>query len=151
MLCERCKTEHNSSYGTGRFCSKKCASSRSWTAEDKQKKSAAMKAFSETTEGIAHRQMKRNVDYAKVSKSLKERSNRRTFEECGWDSKRDRIITEQNYKCIKCGISEWLGVPVSFEIDHKDGINTNDSRENLEALCPNCHSQTTTWRGRNKK
>lgn len=151
MLCERCGVEHIGSYGTGRFCSKKCASSRSWTTEDKQKKSAAMKAFSETPEGIAHRQMKRNVDYVKVSKSLKERSERRTFEECGWDSKRDRIIREQDYKCIKCGISEWLGFPVSFEIDHKDGNNTNDSRINLEALCPNCHSITDTWRGRNKK
>ena len=151
MLCEKCEIEHDGTYGAGRFCSKKCASSRSWTAVDKQKKSAAMKAFSETAEGMAYRQMKRNVDYAKVSKSLKERSERRLFEDCGWDSKRDRIIKEQNYKCIKCSLSHWIDMPISFEIDHKDGDNTNDSRENLEAMCPNCHSTTDTWRGRNKK
>lgn len=36
-----------------------------------------------------------------------------------------------------------------MELEHKDGNNANWSRENLEALCPNCHSQTPTWRGRN--
>ena len=37
-----------------------------------------------------------------------------------------------------------------LELEHKDGNNKNNSRENLEALCPNCHSQTEFWRGRNK-
>tara|TARA_R110000868_G_scaffold53191_1_gene167214 strand:- start:188 stop:640 length:453 start_codon:yes stop_codon:yes gene_type:complete len=150
MLCEKCGIEHSGSYGTGRFCSKKCASSRVWTEADRLKKSEAMKTFSNSDENT-NRFMKRNVDYAKVSKSLKERADRRTFTECGWDSKRDRIIKEQDYKCIKCSLSEWLGNPISFEIDHKDGNNANDSRENLEAMCPNCHSTTDTWRGRNKK
>ena len=40
--------------------------------------------------------------------------------------------------------------PLSLEVDHIDGDNSNDDRSNLEALCPNCHSQTSTWRGRNK-
>ena len=34
-------------------------------------------------------------------------------------------------------------------MDHIDGNNQNNKRENLEAICPNCHSQTLTWRGRN--
>jgi 5-methylcytosine-specific restriction endonuclease McrA len=54
-------------------------------------------------------------------------------------------------KCYYCGITEWLGKPVSLELHHKDGNGKNNLLENLLLLCPNCHSQTTTWGGKNKK
>lgn len=62
-----------------------------------------------------------------------------------------RVILEQEGRCSHCGIHEWMGQPITFELEHKDGSHHNDSRENLEALCPNCHSLTPTWRGKNKK
>ena len=37
-----------------------------------------------------------------------------------------------------------------MELEHKDGNNKNNNRDNLEMICPNCHSLTETWRGRNK-
>lgn len=74
------------------------------------------------------------------------------FEEIiGWDQKRLRVIHDQNNCCNKCGISEWQGQQLVFEVDHIDGNRYNNNRENLEALCPNCHSLTPTWRGRNKE
>ncbi|QMP83858.1 MAG: hypothetical protein [Caudoviricetes sp.] len=69
----------------------------------------------------------------------------------GYDSLRLRITEEQNFKCNKCGISEWLEQPITFELEHIDGNNKNNERSNLEILCPNCHSQTSTWRGRKNK
>lgn len=51
---------------------------------------------------------------------------------------------------MRCGLDEWLGEKLVLELEHKDGNNQNNIRENLEALCPNCHSLTPTWRGRNK-
>lgn len=42
-------------------------------------------------------------------------------------------------------------MPLTLEMDHIDGDNMNDKLENLRLLCPNCHSQTTNWRGRNIK
>jgi Zn finger protein HypA/HybF involved in hydrogenase expression len=60
------------------------------------------------------------------------------------------IIQEQSSKCNHCGISEWRGAPITLELEHKDGDNRNNERSNLECICPNCHSQTSTWRGRNK-
>jgi len=55
-----------------------------------------------------------------------------------------------NYNCSKCNISSWLENKITLEVDHIDGDNTNHSLSNLRYLCPNCHSQTDTWRGRNK-
>lgn len=49
------------------------------------------------------------------------------------------------YKCVLCGISEWLGNPLILQVDHVDGDRTNNTLENLRLLCPNCHSQTETW------
>ncbi len=51
--------------------------------------------------------------------------------------------------CAICGISEWMGGPISLELDHIDGDNRNRSVENLRLICPNCHSQTETYSGRN--
>ena len=52
-------------------------------------------------------------------------------------------------ECEKCGIRDWNSMPLSFELDHIDGNSMNNSIENLQILCPNCHSQTLTFRGRN--
>lgn len=54
-------------------------------------------------------------------------------------------------QCEKCGITEWNNDIVSFELNHKDGNRFNHYIDNLEILCPNCHSQTKTYRGRNIK
>jgi 5-methylcytosine-specific restriction endonuclease McrA len=54
------------------------------------------------------------------------------------------------YKCKNCGIAKWQGNPIVLELEHIDGNNRNNSIENLELLCPNCHSQTKGFRGRGK-
>ena len=53
--------------------------------------------------------------------------------------------------CEICGISSWNDKPISLELHHKDGDRTNHRLENLIILCPNCHSQTETFRAKNIK
>jgi Zn finger protein HypA/HybF involved in hydrogenase expression len=53
-------------------------------------------------------------------------------------------------RCDACGLSEWRGKPLSIQIDHINGIRTDHRLENLRMLCPNCHSQTETFAGKNK-
>lgn len=47
--------------------------------------------------------------------------------------------------CKVCGIDSWLGNSIVLEIDHIDGNYLNNTLENLRFLCPNCHSQTSTF------
>jgi len=56
------------------------------------------------------------------------------------------------YKCSDedCGIIDWKNKHLVLELDHINGKRTDNRKENLRWLCPNCHSQTDTFRGRNK-
>ncbi len=53
-------------------------------------------------------------------------------------------------KCVECGITEWNSKPITLQLDHINGQSTDHRFENLRLLCPNCHSQTDTWCGKNK-
>lgn len=66
---------------------------------------------------------------------------------------KNRLIAEglKQYKCECCGITEWNGKPAPLELDHINGINTDNRIKNLRILCPNCHAQTETYRGKNKR
>lgn len=52
-------------------------------------------------------------------------------------------------KCEKCGIVNWEEKPLTLHLDHVNGDSSDNRLDNLQILCPNCHSQTTTYAGRN--
>lgn len=64
---------------------------------------------------------------------------------------RNKLLREgyKEYKCECCGLTEWLGQPIPLEVHHKDGNAHNNVIENYQLLCPNCHAQTDSYRGRN--
>ncbi len=66
-----------------------------------------------------------------------------------------KILTENNllaYKCSECDNNgSHNGKPLILQLEHINGINDDNRLENLCFLCPNCHSQTTTFSGRNSK
>lgn len=53
------------------------------------------------------------------------------------------------YKCSCCGITEWNGKPLTLQLHHINGNNRDNRLENLTFLCPNCHSQTDNFSGKN--
>lgn len=64
-----------------------------------------------------------------------------------------RLISENifEHKCSSCNLNTWKDRPIPLELDHIDGNHSNNNLDNLRLLCPNCHSLTDTFRGKNKK
>jgi transposase-like protein len=52
-------------------------------------------------------------------------------------------------RCELCGISTWQGRQLNVQLHHKNGDGTDNRLENVQFLCPNCHSQTDTYGGKN--
>lgn len=69
------------------------------------------------------------------------------------DRIRKRLIASgmKDSRCESCGASEWMEHKLPLELDHINGIKTDNRISNLKVLCPNCHSITPTWKGRNAR
>lgn len=63
--------------------------------------------------------------------------------------RRQFILGECGHQCSECKLTEWREQPIPLELDHIDGNCENNSRDNLRLICPNCHAQTPTYRGKN--
>jgi predicted transcriptional regulator len=64
---------------------------------------------------------------------------------------KDFFLNDQNNKCQICNIdSKWMNRDLIFVIDHIDGDASNNKRENIRMICPNCDSQTETFKSKNK-
>lgn len=66
---------------------------------------------------------------------------------------KERLFNE-GYKervCEICGISDWMNQKIVLQLHHKDGNRWNNLLENVQILCPNCHSMTDNYSGKNIK
>lgn len=126
------------------------------------------RALGMTTKGANHNTLKRKINEFDLDTSHfkgKGWSKGRSLEKVpiedylnntrkisSWKLK-NRLLEEhlKENVCEICGISEWNGKPISCQLHHKDGDNTNNSLDNLQMLCPNCHSQTDNFAGRKNR
>jgi hypothetical protein len=65
--------------------------------------------------------------------------------------KRKMLQSGWRYECSVCTIIEWNSKPLTLQVDHIDGNNKNNTKNNLRFICPNCHSQTATFCKGNKQ
>jgi len=148
--CKKCGNEFEPQKGLVSYCSLTCRNSRSWSEEDRQKLSEKMKK----SEKVRLNAIKSEEVWLEINQKRKERHVKKilesNYDDLSFNSLRYRILYEQDNKCNCCGLSEWLNEPIILELEHIDGNHFNNERSNLEMICPNCHSQTSTWRGRNK-
>ena len=180
MKCEYCNLEYNKIYGSGRFCSKKCASGFSTKEKrldinrrvsDKAKRS---KQHLRLHEDAVVR--KRNDTMLKRYGTLFQNNTANSYKDYSvkhihgcqkrsieyhkqLDAKpfedlstglKMRRLKKIITSCEICHISEWQNQPIKLEIDHIDGNKHNNDRSNLRVICPNCHAYTPTYRGKNK-
>lgn len=91
------------------------------------------------------------TDYAAINKFdsiLKKGSNIKTC------TLKERLIAEglKEYKCEGCGnCGIWMGKKMTLELHHINGDHFDNRLENLQILCPNCHSITDSYRGKRKE
>ena len=142
MKCNKCGKEHDGSFGSGKFCSRACANSRIRTEETKKK----------ISEGILKSEWLLKCDYShnssdeKIEKQRETWKAKRNFNTAHIFSIKKWLKEERGHKCEECGVEEWNGKRLPMEVDHIDGNTKNNDLTNLKVLCPNCHSQTPTWR-----
>jgi len=161
MQCEKCYVEHSGEYGTGRFCSSKCA--RSYSTKEKRleinEKVASKLKNRPPSKGFIKGFDIRRKPFTKTEQlkgvevrldNLKKKYETSTWDELPLVEKRRRILSEQNEVCNRCGLKEWLGEILTLELHHIDGDDSNDKKENLCILCPNCHSLTPNYRNRKR-
>jgi len=146
MICESCNQYHDGTYGSGRFCCTSCAKTFSARLNrnyrDEKKTGPRQHLPIEVRRSMTKRA---NEVQAMKRQELYERGH---WNELPLSYKRRKVLEEQKGKCVICGIDSWMGKEITFHFDHIDGIKTNNSRENVRFLCPNCHSQTKTYCGK---
>ena len=176
MICENseCNKEHDGSFGSGRFCCRSCANSRgprSYETREKISKTITGgkeyierekynscqycgKVFKTKQEKkYCNHTCQQNYQYEEFIKNWKE-GKHNGFQKNGYkvsNQIRRYLWIKHDNKCSRCG---WdtpnpiTGKPF-LEIEHIDGDYTNNRPENLDLICPNCHSLTTTYRALN--
>ena len=90
-----------------------------------------------------HSYSKANLEDVLVENSTYDRSNLK-----------NRILKDNliNYVCAICNLKdEWMGKKIVLQLDHINGVNNDNRIDNLRFLCPNCHSQTSTYARNNVK
>ena len=112
--------------------------------------------------GGIYRTIRQNLDrrdieipkWGKRTRTTYQKTDEEIFcENSSYDRKdlKKRIISQNllDVKCSECGIIDWNGKPLTLQLDHINGVNKDNRIENLRFMCPNCHSQTSTWGTRN--
>jgi hypothetical protein len=98
----------------------------------------------ETDERLKNQYLKTSVRYKLESEIFVENSSyvRRTIV---------RYIKDNNVKIYECEHNFWNGEVLTKDLHHKNNIQFDNRKENLEILCPNCHSLTKNFRFKNRK
>lgn len=66
---------------------------------------------------------------------------------------RNKLLSEKikKHRCERCGNTEWEGEPIPLQLHHINGNRTDNRLENLQLLCPNCHTLTDNYCGKKLK
>jgi len=122
MKCEKCNKEIDGTFGSGRFCNRRCANSRIRTNEIKEKISKSLMGNTNTL-GKIHK--KESID--KIKTSHRKRSKTKNF--------RIKDLKKEKTKCQKCYNIKYL------EVHHNDDNNKNNNWNNIIVLCKRCHKK----------
>jgi len=167
MKCENCDKKHDGNYGSGRFCSKKCA--RGFSTKEKRKeinkkvsialggtgkKRICLFCGKETNnKKFCNNQCQGNFaikQFEDIVTKTGKFPNKSADSGAKVRKAKRYLITRYGHKCQICGRTEWFGKPMPLWLDHIDGCGDNWKIENIRMVCPNCDFFSDTYCGRNK-
>lgn len=154
--CKKCNTEFAPKKGLINFCSIQCKNSRDFSSKTRTIKR-------DITKRKWEQGMYENLDWYEINnredkkektiKTWKDKYENKLMEgeKLHIQTIKKILMNKVNSCCEICGIFNWLENKISLEIHHIDGNNKNNNTNNLQILCPNCHSQTDNYRTKNIK
>lgn len=149
LMCHQKQATMYSRYTNGKFCSRVCARAYS----TKQKRKYINRIVSKKLEGRRVGGYKTISDQClkKKLKNIYKKLMLLPFQNCGKNQQRRRVQVQQDNRCNVCKINDYMGKHIVLQLHHKDGNHCNNVRQNLQILCPNCHSQTHNFNFKNSK
>ncbi len=145
--CTHCKSELEYKKRHNKFCSRSCSASHNNTGvcRNGESRPGYCAQCGEATT---------NKKYCSHSCRVlnKQKKHIDAFVENGiaWNGLKSYLIKTRGHTCSCCGTSEWMNQPIPLELEHIDGDSQNNYPSNVTLLCPNCHAQTSTYKGKNK-
>jgi len=154
--CLQCGEEIETTIGENKhFCSKSCSASYNNVRRKRLKKTNICKNCGNLINGrniycdnICQNEYQRNQIFEKIELGVFHLENKES--ESKWVKK--YLIEKYGDKCMKCGWNEvhFITGKVPIQINHIDGNMENNRLNNVELLCPNCHSLTENFGSLNK-
>lgn len=149
MICEECKSPTNNP----RFCGHSCSTKHQNRTQHWRNISGKNKKFHPCNACLKPCELRRTFCSGKCHKQFLYDRIINTWKKTGEIGKSTLytyLFKKQNGCCSSCGINDWNNKPIRLEIEHVDGNSGNNFENNVCLICPNCHSQTPTFKGRNK-
>ena len=141
-ICKHCNNQHSYDKRNNKFCSRSCAT----TFNNLLKEKLTIKCLSCSKQIFGKLRKYCSIQCQKdfnLHQSVKNgKASHRTLKRY--------LLKNYGNKCWTCGITEWNNKSIVMELEHIDGNSENNHLENLSLICPNCHSQTPTYKGANK-
>lgn len=145
-LCAFCSKSLPYEKRHNRFCNQRCAASQNnrGVARNPRTRSVVCANCGATKENRANKYCKGCSDsHIYNSITTLTLANVRTDR-----SRKMILLRERGHQCEICLLTEWRGKPIPLDLDHIDGNPDSNDADNLRLLCPNCHAQTDTYKGK---
>jgi len=153
-LCLRCKEPLSYEKRKNKYCSHSCAASTS-NSERPKKEDRRFTCIVCGADGVDYK-FGDTRKFCSYECNNKYKADKTYFEWMSGISApvttlalRSLLVRRDGYACAECGVSDWNGKQLTLEVEHKDGNWRDNGPGNICLLCPNCHSQTPTFRAKN--
>ena len=147
-LCEECNRGITYQKRSNKFCGSSCAATYNNTRKKTKPKPTCNYCDATISRGKKYCNTKCQKELQYCTRIQEYQSGK--VAKLGKPTVKRFLKERDGDKCSVCDITDWCGEVIVFELEHIDGNSRNNKEDNLCLICPNCHSQTPTFKGRNR-